>query len=68
MDVIIILRESFSRYDIRPEVKLLVLLGKTPLEIHQDLLAALEGHSPTIQTVWSWVREIQQGRISVEEG
>ena len=50
MDVIIILRESFSRYDIRTVVKLLVLLGKTLQEIHQDLQATLEGQSPTIQT------------------
>ena len=68
MDVIIILWESFSRYDTTTLIKLLVLWGKTPLEIHQDLLAALEGHSPTIHTVWLWVREILLGRVSVEEG
>ena len=67
MDVII-LRESSSRHDIRREIKFLVLLGKKPLENHQDLLAALEGHFPTIETERSWVGVIQQWRISVEEG
>ena len=68
MDVIIILRESFYRHDMRTMIKFFVLLRKTPLEINQGLLAALEGHFSTIQTKRSWLREIQHGSISVEGG
>ena len=66
MDVVK-LKQSFTRYDVRTVIKFLLLLEKTPIEIHNNLLSALGDNSPTITTVRRWVKEIQEGRTNVED-
>ena len=61
------LRNSFTRYDVRTIIIFLLLLDKTLLEIHEDMLAALGDQAPTIPTVRKWVNEIRGGRTCVED-
>ena len=61
------MKESFSRYDIRIVIKFSILLGKSALEIHTDLLTAIGDHAPSIQTIRKWIRSIVEGRMDMND-
>lgn len=58
---------SFSRYDVRNIIKFSLLSGKAAPQIHQELTEVLGDDAPSIQTVRKWIREIQDGRESLED-
>ena len=61
------LRRSFSREEIRTVIKFQVLLGKEPPAIHQELVEALAGYAPSIQTVRHWVNFFRGGDTAVAD-
>lgn len=60
-------RESFSKHDKRAIIKFHLLLGKSAMEIHQIMQQALQGFSPSYETVRRWVVVIREGKEDLED-
>ena len=60
-------RESCSKHDKRVIIKFHLLLGKSPVEIHQVMQAALQEFCPCYETIRKWLVAIRDGKEDVED-
>ena len=59
--------QSFSKHDKRVMIKFYLLLGKSPLEIHQVMEQALQDFCPSYETVRRWVVAIRAGKEDLDD-
>jgi hypothetical protein len=58
---------SVSDCEQRSFIKICILLDKTPTFIHGQLSKALLNKASSLRTVQTWVKDIKEGRVSVED-
>lgn len=58
---------QLSRYENRIVIKFLWKSGKRPTEIHQEMTKVYGDDIPSVQTVRKWVRDLEEGRESLED-
>jgi transposase len=63
----LVARQSFSNHDKRVMIKFHLLLGKSPLEIHQVMEQALQDFCPSYETVRRWVVAIRAGKEDLDD-
>ena len=58
---------QLSRYENRIVIKFLWKSGKRPMEIHEEMTKVYGDDIPSVQTVRKWVRDLEEGRESLED-
>jgi hypothetical protein len=58
---------SVSDYEQRSFIKICILLDKTPTFIHDQLSKALPNRALSLRMVQTWVKDIKEGRVNVED-
>ena len=63
----LVARGSFSKHDKRVMIKFYLLLGKSPVEIHEVMQQALHGFCPSYETIRRWVVAIREGKQDLDD-
>lgn len=57
----------FSKYDKRVIIKFHLLLGKSPIEIHQAMQEVLKSSCPSYETIRRWSVSIREGKPDLDD-